>query len=41
MVLKPEGSGTVTLKSSSIYDKPDIDPKSCHLPWHVRVLTVD
>ncbi|KAI0256392.1 GMC oxidoreductase [Lactifluus subvellereus] len=27
IVLKPEGSGTVTLKSSSIYDKPDIDPK--------------
>ncbi|KAI0295836.1 GMC oxidoreductase [Multifurca ochricompacta] len=26
IVLKPEGSGTVTLKSSSIYDNPDIDP---------------
>ncbi len=27
VVLKPEGSGTITLKSPSIYDKPEIDPK--------------
>ena len=27
VVLKPESSGTVTVKSSSVYDKPVIDPK--------------
>ncbi|KAI9435467.1 GMC oxidoreductase [Lactarius indigo] len=26
VVLKPESSGTITLKSASVYDKPDIDP---------------
>jgi hypothetical protein len=27
VVLKPESSGTVAITSSSIYDKPIIDPK--------------
>lgn len=27
VVLKPEGSGTVTLKSPSIYDQPEVDPR--------------
>ncbi|KAH9003786.1 GMC oxidoreductase [Lactarius hatsudake] len=26
VVLKPESSGTITIKSASVYDKPDIDP---------------
>ena len=27
VVLKPESSGTITVKSPSVYDKPVIDPK--------------
>lgn len=36
MVLKPESSGTITVTSPSVYDKPVIDPKygaPPRLPW--------
>ena len=31
IVLKPESSGTITVTSSSVYEKPVIDPK-CDTP---------
>lgn len=37
VVLKPESSGTITVESPSVYDKPVIDPKYGRIPHFSNV----